>query len=94
MTNAQIEYFRNLFFDFEQCRGYRPSSFDWELFVSENIIPSAEAFSGMSAVEIVGLAHIAYAQMEIVDGMRSELNVKVRDSENNLNNRKYNFGNF
>jgi hypothetical protein len=94
MTNAQIECFRNLLFDFEGSHDYAPEMSEWQDYVAENISPTTEEFRGLTSDEIMRLASTAYAEMDTVDSMRAELNRKVRDSESNLNNRKYNFGNF
>ena len=67
---------------------------EWDEFVSDNFVPDGVPFTGMNEASALRLAGEIFEQLGIDDTISAEINVKVRDEETNLNNRKYNFGNF
>lgn len=89
MTEKQLSVFRRLFIEFRRRYNHAPNLVEWEDFIVEQ-----EIFGSTNETVIRRLAARVYESFSSVEVMSSEIETKVRDAKSNLNNRKYNFGNF
>ena len=87
MTEKQLSILRRLYEECRRWHDHEPSQAEWEDFVVEQKVfgPTHES---------VRLAARVFERLSSFEVMSLEIETKVGDAESNLNNRKYNFGNF
>ena len=89
MKEEHLSVFRRLSKAFRQQYDRAPNLAEWEDFVVEEKI-----FGPTNERVVRRLAARVFEYLALVEAASSEIETKVRDAESNLNNRKYNFGNF
>lgn len=94
MNEAQEQYLRQVWTDFRTAHDRSPEVEEWVAFVEESLAPD-DPFANLSPLSIERHARTVFGEFEgSVDLRQSEIQIKHRYAEINLNCRRYVNGTF